>query len=70
MNDITIQGLTARQRKWADILWLTEDQREITRFCALDRDARIVRDLIVASSLDQVLETELAERALVDIFGR
>lgn len=70
VNSITIPGLTPRQRQWADILWLTEDQRQVTKFCAQDRDARIVMDLIVAASLDQVTATELAEQVLVDIMAK
>lgn len=52
---ITLQGLTPRQRLIADILWLTEDRAEVDRLCSLDQDARVVRELIVAAELDQVL---------------
>lgn len=53
---ITLQGLTPRQRMIAELLWLTDDSREVERLCSLDSDARVVRDLIIAAELDQVME--------------
>jgi hypothetical protein len=53
---ITVTGLTPRQRMIADLLWHTEDQDQVERLCRLDRDARVVRDMIVAAELDQVME--------------
>lgn len=53
---ITLTGLTPRQRQWAEILWLTTDGREVSEFCRLDQDARVVRDLIVAAELDTYME--------------
>jgi hypothetical protein len=37
---------------------------------AYRKDAVILKELMIAASLDSVEETQLAERALVDIFGR
>ena len=53
---ITLQGLTPRQRQIAELLWLTEDPDQVTRLCAQDRDARVVRDLIIAAELDSYME--------------
>jgi hypothetical protein len=50
---IKLTGLSPRQRQMAEILWLTHDVREVERLCRLDRDARIVRDLMIAAELDQ-----------------
>ena len=60
---ITLTGLTPRQRKWVEILRLTEDSRELERFCSLDLDARIVRDLIIAADLDQGVVSSSMEEA-------
>jgi hypothetical protein len=53
---ITIEGLTPRQRMIAELLWLTDDSREVEQLCSKDRDARVVRDLIVAAELDSYME--------------
>jgi hypothetical protein len=53
---ITLTGLTPRQRQWAEILWLTDDLEEVRSFCKQDRDAQIVRDLMVAQELDSYME--------------
>lgn len=53
---ITLTGLTPRQRLIADILWLTTDGQEVDRLCSLDRDARVVRDMIIAAELDSYME--------------
>ena len=56
MNNLTLTGLSPRQRQWAEILWLTDDAGEVEQFCAQDRDARIVHDLIIAAELDNYME--------------
>lgn len=56
MSNLTLTGLSPRQRQWAEILWLTDDAEEVRTFCAQDRDAQIVHDLIVAAELDQYME--------------
>ncbi len=53
---ITLTGLSPRQRLIADILWLTTDSQEVDRLCSLDRDARVVRDMIIAAELDSYME--------------
>lgn len=49
---VTITGLTARQRLVAELLWSIQDPAEVERICRLDKDARIVRDMILAAELD------------------
>jgi ABC-type Mn2+/Zn2+ transport system ATPase subunit len=60
---ITLTGLSPRQRQMADILWLTHDVREVERLCSLDTDACIVRDLMIAAELDQVVANSSLEQA-------
>jgi ABC-type Mn2+/Zn2+ transport system ATPase subunit len=60
---ITLTGLSPRQRQMADILWLTHDVREVERLCRLDTDACIVRDLMIAAELDQVVTNSSLEQA-------
>jgi microcystin degradation protein MlrC len=63
---ITITGLTPRQRLVAELLWNTNDQSEVERLCRLDRDARIVRDLIIAAELDEHMEVTGSVKELID----
>ena len=53
---ITLTGLTPRQRLMAELLWTTNDASEVARYVRLDRDARIVYDLIIAAELDNHME--------------
>jgi hypothetical protein len=63
---ITLTGLTPRQRMVADLLWNTNDLAEVQRLCRLDRDARIVRDLIIAAELDEHMEVTRSVKELID----
>jgi microcystin degradation protein MlrC len=63
---ITLTGLTPRQRMFADLLWNTNDLAEVQRLCRLDRDARIVRDLIIAAELDEHMEVTRSVKELID----
>jgi hypothetical protein len=63
---ITLTGLTPRQRMFADLLWNTNDLAEVQRLCRLDRDARIVRDLIIAAELDEHMEVNDSVKELID----
>jgi hypothetical protein len=67
---ITLTGLTPRQRMVAEIIWRTEDVREVERFCSLDRDARTVHDLIIAAEMDRVVANSSLDeaRAVLDQF--
>jgi predicted transcriptional regulator len=63
---ITLTGLTPRQRMFADLLWNTNDLAEVQRLCRLDRDARTVRDLIIAAELDEHMEVTRSVKELID----
>ena len=72
---ITLEGLTAQQVQIAEMLWKCNSLEDVDRLVrnmpdAYRQDAVILKELMVAASLDSYEETELAERALVDIFGR
>ena len=72
---ITLEGLTVRQKQIAEMLWRCPSLEEVDRLVknmppAYRQDAETLKELLIAAGLDDVQETELAERALVDIFGR
>lgn len=72
---ITLEGLTYQQTQIADMLWKCHSLEEVDRLVknmpdAYRQDAVTLKELLIAAGLDDVQETELAERALVDIFGR
>ena len=72
---ITLEGLTAQQMQIAEMLWKCNSLEDVDRLVrnmppAYRQDAVLVKELLIAAGLDDVQETELAERALVDIFGR
>ena len=66
---ITLAGLTDRQRQCADLLWQSQTKRQVDVIVELfGVDAIIVRDLIVASTLDEIDDTEVAMVFLKEIF--
>jgi len=72
---ITLEGLTVQQKQIAEMLWRCPSLEEVDRLVknmppSYRQDAVTLKELLIASGLDDVQETELAERALVDIFGR
>ena len=72
---ITLEGLTAQQMQIAEMLWKCNSLEDVNRLVrnmppSYRQDAVLVKELLIAAGLDDVQETELAERALVDIFGR
>lgn len=72
---ITLEGLTAQQMQIAEMLWKCNSLEDVDRLVrnmppSYRQDAVLVKELLIAAGLDDVQETELAERALVDIFGR
>ena len=72
---ITLEGLTHQQVQIAEMLWKCNSLEDVDRLVrnmppAYRQDAVLVKELLIAAGLDDVQETELAERALVDIFGR
>jgi len=72
---ITLEGLTQQQVQIAEMLWKCNSLEDVDRLVrnmpqSYRKDAVILRELMIAASLDSYQETQLAERALVDIFGR
>lgn len=72
---ITLEGLTHQQVQIAEMLWKCNSLEDVDRLVrnmpdSYRQDAVVLKELMVAASLDDVQETELAQRALVDIFGR
>lgn len=57
-----LTGLTPRQRKIATLLWETSNKDEVLLLVkAAGPDGLIVMNLMVASMLDDYMETDLAE---------
>ena len=72
---ITLEGLSQQQMQIAEMLWKCNSLEDVNRLVrnmppSYRQDAVLVKELLIAAGLDDVQETELAERALVDIFGR
>ena len=72
---ITLEGLSQQQVQIAEMLWKCNSLEDVNRLVrnmppTYRQDAVLVKELLIAAGLDDVQETELAERALVDIFGR
>ena len=72
---ITLEGLSQQQVQIAEMLWKCNSLEDVDRLVrnmpdSYRQDAVVLKELMVAASLDSYEETELAERALVDIFGR
>ena len=72
---ITLEGLSQQQVQIAEMLWKCNSLEDVDRLVrnmppAYRQDAVLVKELLIAAGLDEVQETELADRALVDIFGR
>ena len=66
---ITLDGLTKRQRHCADLLWQCQTDSQVTSLVELfGVDAIIVRELIVAATLDELDDTAVANVVLKDIF--
>lgn len=66
---ITIEGLTARQRVFADCLWKLNGQDEVYGFIGslpqeFQPEARTVLDMMLAAVFDKSSDVSLAEQAL------
>ena len=69
MTDITIAGLSAKQKAFADIFWGMETQEQVKQFIAVlpkaDRkDAETVLEMMILAFTDEVTATDLAKKAL------
>jgi hypothetical protein len=72
---ITLEGLSQQQIQIAEMLWKCNSLEDVDRLVrnmppTYRQDAVTLKELMIAASLDSYEETQLAERALVDIFGR
>jgi hypothetical protein len=72
---ITLEGLSQQQVQIAEMLWKCNSLEDVDRLVrnmpdSYRQDAMTLKELMIAASLDSYEETQLAERALVDIFGR
>jgi hypothetical protein len=72
---ITLEGLSQQQVQIAEMLWKCNSLGDVDRLVrnmppTYRQDAVLVKELLIAAGLDDVQETDLAKRALVDIFGR
>jgi hypothetical protein len=72
---ITLEGLSQQQVQIAEMLWKCNSLEDVDRLVrnmppTYRQDAVLVKELLIAAGLDEVQETDLADRALVDIFGR
>lgn len=66
---ITIEGLSPRQRLFADILWQLNGIDEVNAFINSlphreRREANVIKDMMIAALFDQVTDTTDAERIL------
>ena len=64
-----------QQIQIAEMLWKCNSIEDVDRLVrnmpdSYRKDAVTLKELMIAASLDSYQETQLAERALVDIFGR
>jgi hypothetical protein len=62
---INVKGFNKVQSAIADLLWKCETTQQVDAVILLfGTDAVIVRDMIIAAQLDEVVETRLAGRVL------
>jgi len=69
---ITLHGLTKNQRILADTLWnKCQSQSDVDAVLKhFGHDARVVYELILAHSMDQIMDTDLAEIVIDRIRAR
>jgi len=69
---ITLHGLTKNQRILADTLWnKCQSQNDVDAVLRhFGHDARVVYELILAHSMDQIMDTDLAEIVIDRIRAR
>jgi hypothetical protein len=62
---IQIDGLSPHQIKLANLLWKCENTLQVAAIIAIfGHEARVVRDLIIAATLDTITETDMADQVL------
>ena len=69
---ITLEGLTKNQRILADTFWYAcQSQSDVDAVLRqFGKDARTVYELIIAHSMDQIQDTDLAEIVIDKVLGR
>lgn len=66
-----LQLQNAKQHKIADLLWTAKTEQEVLDLVQKHgRDGRIVYELMVAASFDQINDTNIAEEVLRDIMNK
>ena len=66
MRELRIEGLSKRQKMIAQLLWNCPSRVEVDMLCrAGGPEFYTMRDLILATALDEIEDTDLAEIALV-----
>jgi hypothetical protein len=69
ITKMQIQFKHKHQVKIADLLWEAQDEASVNLILkTFGHDARVVYNMMIASSMDQVTDTNLAEQALNKIF--
>lgn len=62
MIEITLEGLNARQRVLADMIWACDSKADIDRFIAalgtkaLKREAEVIVDLLLMATIEQAYD--------------
>jgi hypothetical protein len=69
MTGVKIQGLTSRQRKIADILWMMNGRDQVNAFIAslqgdFRRDAETVVEMMILAILDECQDVAEAQQIL------
>ena len=69
---ITLHGLTKNQRILADAFWHScQTQSDVDAVLrTFGKDARTVYELIIAHSMDQIMDTDLAEIVIDKVKSR
>ena len=64
-----LQLQNKHQVKIADLLWEAQDEASVNLILkTFGHDARVVYNMMIASTMDQVTDTDLAEHVLNKIF--
>ena len=61
----------AAQHKIADLLWVAQTQEEVNSILRVfGHDARVVYNMMLAATFDEVEDTHIAERVIKAIFDK
>ena len=63
-----IQGLSDRQIQIANIMWSCQSQAQVDACVTIwGHDALVVKEMLIAGSMDEINSVDIAERFLADI---